>query len=49
MITAGSYPPISIDLGKDEAGMILQYRERDGHAWRLLLQGQRSTDYDAPQ
>ena len=26
MITAGSYPPISIDLGKDEPGMTLQYR-----------------------
>ena len=27
MITAGSYPPISIDLGKDEPGMTLQYRD----------------------
>ena len=26
MITAGSYPPISIDFGKDEPGMTLQYR-----------------------
>ena len=24
MITAGSYPPISIDFGKDEPGMTLQ-------------------------
>ena len=36
MITAGSYPPISIDFGKDEPGMILQYRnvERDRIVWR---------------
>ena len=27
MITAGTYPPISIDLGKDEPGMTLQYRD----------------------
>ena len=26
MITAGSYPPISIDFGKDDPGMTLQYR-----------------------
>jgi hypothetical protein len=24
MITAGTYPPISIDLGKDKPGMTLQ-------------------------
>ena len=30
MITAGSYPPISIDLGKDEPGMTLQRRYREG-------------------
>ena len=30
MIVSGSYPPIYIDLGKDEPGMILQRRERDG-------------------
>ena len=36
MITAGTYPPISIDLGKDEPGMILQYRdiERGYFVWR---------------
>ena len=36
MITAGSYPPISIDLGKDEPGMTLQYRdvERGYIVWR---------------
>ena len=31
MIVAGSYPPISIDLGKDEPGMILQRLE--GREW----------------
>ena len=36
MITAGSYPPISIDFGKDEPGMTLQYRdvERGYIVWR---------------
>ena len=36
MITPGSYPPISIDLGKDEPGMTLQYRdfERGYIVWR---------------
>ena len=36
MITAGSYPPVSIDLGKDEPGMTLQYRdiERGYIVWR---------------
>ena len=36
MITAGTYPPISIDLGKDEPGMTLQYRdiERGYIVWR---------------
>ena len=36
MITAGSYPPVSIDLGRDEPGMILQYRdfERGYIVWR---------------
>ena len=32
MITTGTYPPI--DLGKDEPGMILQYRERGYIVWR---------------
>ena len=36
MITAGSYPPVSIDFGKDEPGMTLQYRnvERGYIVWR---------------
>ena len=36
MITAGTYPSISIDLGKDEPGMTLQYRqmERGYIVWR---------------
>ena len=36
MITAGTYPPISIDLDKDEPGMILQYRDgENGYiVWR---------------
>ena len=35
MITAGTYPPISIDLGNDEPGMTLQFRnlERDRIVW----------------
>ena len=39
MITAGTYPPIHIDLGKDEAGMILQSRnvERGYIVWRDYL------------
>ena len=36
MITAGSYPPISIDFGNDEPGMTLQYRDvKNGQiVWR---------------
>ena len=36
MISAGTYPPVSIDLGKDEPGMTLQYRqlERGYIVWR---------------
>ena len=36
MITAGTYPSIHIDLGKDEPGMILQYRliKRGYIVWR---------------
>ena len=30
MIVAGTYQPIHIDLGKNEPGMTLQRRERDG-------------------
>ena len=35
-ITAGTYPPINIDLGKDEPGMTLQYRnvESGRIVWR---------------
>ena len=32
MITAGTYPPIHIDLGKP--GMTLQFRERGFIVWR---------------
>jgi hypothetical protein len=32
MITAGTYPPISIDFGKDESGMTLQ-REVKRDQW----------------
>ena len=36
MITAGSHPHIHIDLGKDEPGMTLQYRDtKNGQfVWR---------------
>ena len=36
MIAAATYPPISIDLGKDEPDMTLQYRqiERGYIVWR---------------
>ena len=36
MIVAGTYPPVSIDLGKDEPGMTLQYRQIEGGyiVWR---------------
>ena len=36
MITAGTYPPVSIDFGKDEPGMTLQVRdiERGYIVWR---------------
>jgi len=36
MIVVGTYPSIHIDLGKDEPGMILQYRqiERGQIVWR---------------
>ena len=36
MIVAGTHLPINIDLGKDEPGMILQYRdvERGQIVWR---------------
>ena len=39
MITAGSYPPISIDFGKDEPGMTLQFRnvERGKIVWRDVV------------
>ena len=43
MITAGSYPPISIDLGKDEPGMTLQreYREGGYLIWRDVIEDSR--------
>lgn len=36
MIVAGTYPPISIDLGSNEPGMTLQreYREGGKLVWR---------------
>ena len=36
MIVAGTYPPINIDFGNDEPGMILQreYREGGSRIWR---------------
>ena len=36
MITAGTYTSISIDFGKDEPGMTLQFRnvKRDQIVWR---------------
>jgi len=34
MITAGTSPPISIDLGSNRPGMTLQYRERGYIVWR---------------
>ena len=39
MITAGTYPLISVDLDKDEPGMILQreYREGGYQIWRDYL------------
>ncbi len=39
LIVAGTYPPISIDLGKDEPGMTLQRRDREGSyfVWRDVL------------
>jgi hypothetical protein len=41
MIVAGTSPPIEIDLGKDEPGMILQFRdvERGYIVWRDYLVG----------
>ena len=43
MISAGTYPPISIDLGRNEPGMTMQYRdfERRRIVWRdYLLNGE---------
>ena len=39
MITAGTYPPISIDLGSNEPGMILQHEYREGGnlIWRDVV------------
>jgi hypothetical protein len=41
MIVAGTYPPINIDLGNDEPGMILQreYREGGFRVWRDYMVG----------
>jgi hypothetical protein len=39
MIIEGTHPSISIDPGKDEAGMTLQYRDiKNGYiAWRDVM------------
>jgi hypothetical protein len=39
LIVAGTYPPINIDLGKDEPGMTLQreYRESGYRVWRDVM------------
>jgi hypothetical protein len=39
MIAEGAYPPIHIDLGKDEPGMILQreYNEGGYLVWRDVM------------
>jgi len=39
MIVSGTHPPVQIDLGKDETGMILQreYREGGYRVWRDYL------------
>ena len=39
MIAEGTYPPVQIDLGKDEPGMTLQreYREGGNRVWREFL------------
>jgi hypothetical protein len=39
MIVAGTHPPINIDLGKDEPGMILQREYREGGllVWRDVM------------
>lgn len=39
MTTAGTYPPISIDLGSNEPGMTLQYRDvKNGYIeWRDVV------------
>jgi len=39
MIVSGTHPPINIDLGKNEPGMTLQYRqiERAYIAWREYM------------
>ena len=39
MIVSGTYPPIHIDLGKDEPGMTLQRQERGGgtDVWKDYL------------
>jgi len=39
MITAGSSPPISIDLGRNESGITLQFRDvKNGQiVWRDIV------------
>lgn len=40
MISAGTSPPIWIDLGKDEPGMVLQCYER--HEWVTVIEDGRA-------
>ena len=39
MITAGTSPPIHIDLGSNDPGMTVQYRERGYIVWRDYTEG----------
>ena len=42
MIVAGTSPPIHTDLGRDEPGMTLQRRDREGgyFVWRDVVKGE---------
>jgi hypothetical protein len=40
VITAGTYPPITIDLGKDEPGMTLQREVERGQWIDYLVDGE---------
>ena len=51
MITAGTYPPIHIDLGSNEPGMTLQreYREDGKLVWRDVVKDGRAGKKDTQQ